>query len=93
MLRTFALLIALALCTAFSHPAAARTHSGSHHSSSHHHVASSLDDYSRPVGSANDPVLSTGWSSGHNGRNTHVRDYYRHTKSGRVIHVHSYYRH
>ena len=49
-------------------------------------------DYSKPVGSAFDPVLSTGWSSGHGARTQHVHTYYRHTKTGRTVHVHSYYR-
>ena len=49
-------------------------------------------DYARAVGSANDPTLSTGWTSGHDSRTQHVHNYYRHTKSGRMVHVHSYYR-
>ena len=51
-----------------------------------------VGDYSRPVGSPDDPVLSTGWTSGHGSRTQHVRDYYRHTRSGGIVHVHSYYR-
>lgn len=49
-------------------------------------------DYARAIGSANDPVLSTGWTSGHGNRTEHVHDYYRHTKSGGMVHVHSYFR-
>lgn len=49
-------------------------------------------DYARAIGDASDPVLSTGWTSGHGSRTQHVRDYYRHTKSGELVHVHSYFR-
>jgi len=49
-------------------------------------------DYARGVGLSDDTVLSTGWTGGHGARQTHVNDYYRHTKSGRLIHVHGYYR-
>ncbi len=77
------------------------SHTGSSSTSGSLHVGgnsagpndeSNAHDYARPVGSTNDPVLSTGWTHGHGSRTVHVRDYYRHTKTGKVVHVHGYYR-
>ena len=50
-------------------------------------------DYDRPIGSSDDPKLSTGWTSPHHGRNEQVHDYVRHERNGRTEHVHGYYRH
>ncbi len=80
-------LAAAALALAAPASARGRSHYSSHHTSSH-----GSGDYARAVGSANDPVLSTGWTGGHGARTQHVHDYYRHTRSGRLIHVHGYYR-
>jgi hypothetical protein len=48
-------------------------------------------DYARPIGSASDRKLSTGWTHGHGSRIYRTHDYLRHTRSGSVIHVHGYY--